>query len=81
MAPNRLHSDCHLPGNKPGPDRPALPGSEEKPMSQRNTKSIWHRLALGSLVLLVTSAAFCTVAASASARDRGPAAALGSPAP
>ena len=50
-------------------------------MSQRTTKSIWHRLALGTLVLLVTGAAFCTVAASASARGRVPTAALASPGP
>jgi hypothetical protein len=50
-------------------------------MSQRNTKSIWHRLALGTLVLLVTGAALCTVAASASAHDRAPAGNYAPPAP
>jgi hypothetical protein len=45
-------------------------------MPQQNTRRFWNHFALGTLVLLVTGAAFCTVAASASVRGQAPAAAF-----
>jgi hypothetical protein len=46
-------------------------------MKQPRSARFWNNLLLGTLVLLVTGAALCTVAASAATESRGPAAAAG----
>ena len=46
-------------------DRPAIPGTKEKPMPQRRPARFWNHLFLGMLVFMVSVAALGTVAGAA----------------